>query len=347
MAAAYAEGWVSMVAKTEWNDRSNKRTNSVPPGRSRMAAVSTPNGKAPLQGKSGIEEMFVQNEAVSVCLLLNRRTKTMRVIDFRAGPSHAKRQFVLNLAKREGIEKVYTLVERDEVSTWMKLGFTKEASVPGFYKRSDAFLLGTSVDDVALRAELLVIDEDDELAPPEPSPALDRAERTLVQAKKQVKSLLDRQLPIAKMAQVKEAEIMKVVDKALRAGRALTAFEPFGRDVERRWFHLTARNGFELVASTESQSCFGSYFLELLTAPSTEHERLATIAALRTVCDRLLADGAVSCFAMVPSDDLALATAFVFNGFRRTGLLVGHLPSAEGRKDASVFCRRLANPSES
>jgi len=86
--------------------------------------------------------MFVQNETVSLCLLLNRRTKTMRVIDFRAGPSHAKRVFVLKLAKREGIEKVYTLVERDEVSTWMKLGFAREASIPGFYKRSDAFLLG-------------------------------------------------------------------------------------------------------------------------------------------------------------------------------------------------------------
>ena len=50
-------------------------------------------------------------------VLLNRRVKTMRVIDFRAGPSYAKRLFVLKLAKKEGIEKVYTLIERDEVST--------------------------------------------------------------------------------------------------------------------------------------------------------------------------------------------------------------------------------------
>src|SRR5262245_18488967 len=82
----------------------------------------TPKSHATAGRGNGIEEMFVQNEAVSVCLLINRRTKTMRVIDFRAGPSHAKRLFVLNLAKREGIEKVYTLVERDELSTWVKLG---------------------------------------------------------------------------------------------------------------------------------------------------------------------------------------------------------------------------------
>src|SRR5580700_3368922 len=92
-----------------------------------------------------VEEVFFQNEAVSLCLLINRRARTMRIIDFRAGPTNAKRLFVLSLARREGVEKVYTLVERDEVQTWLKLGFVKEGNIPAFYKRSDAFLLGSSV----------------------------------------------------------------------------------------------------------------------------------------------------------------------------------------------------------
>ncbi|MBX3197754.1 MAG: hypothetical protein KF894_06390 [Labilithrix sp.] len=301
----------------------------------------------PGRGAGRIEERFVQNDAVSLCLLINRRAKTMRVIDFRAGPSHAKRIFVLNLAKREGIEKVYTLVERDELSTWVKLGFSKEANIPGFYKRSDAFLLGTSAESALTESDLhATADDDDDALEDEPSPAHDRMEKTLAQAKKQVKALLDRQLPPAKLAQVKEAEIQKTLEKELRGGRALTAFEPFGRDVERRYFQLTARSGFELVASTESQSCFGNAFLELLTAPSTEHERLATISALRTICDKLLAEGVVSCFSLAPSDDVALATAFVFNGFRRTGLLVDHMLVGGKRKDAIVWSRKLANPTE-
>src|SRR3984885_15751092 len=93
-----------------------------------------------------VEEIFFQNEAVSLCLLINRRARTMRVVDFRAGPTNAKRLFVLTLAQREGVEKAYTLVERDECATWVKLGFAKEGNIPGFYKRSDAFLLGCSVD---------------------------------------------------------------------------------------------------------------------------------------------------------------------------------------------------------
>jgi hypothetical protein len=334
-----------MVARATWGERVESKRGIAP-------AAKRPVGSSPPPAtKTGIEEMFVQNDAVSLCLLLNRRTKTMRVIDFRAGPSHAKRLFVLKLAKREGIEKVYTLVERDEVSTWMKLGFAREASIPGFYKRSDAFLLGTAVDDAAMALDPLRLhehdDDDDEVeTEPKTSPAHDLAEKTLAQAKKQVKALLDRQLPPSKLTPVKESDVHKSLDKALRGSRALTAFESFGRDVERRYFLLTARNGFELVMSTESQSCFGNAFLELLTAPTNEHERLATISSLRAMCDKLLAEGVVSCFCLAPSDDLSLATAFVFNGFRRTGLLLGHMMVKGERKDAIVWSRKLANPAE-
>ena len=38
-----------------------------------------------------VDEIFLQNDAVSLCLLVNRRAKTMRVVDFRAGPTPAKR----------------------------------------------------------------------------------------------------------------------------------------------------------------------------------------------------------------------------------------------------------------
>src|SRR4029077_4549831 len=96
--------------------------------------------------QKSVEEVFFQNDSVSLCLMIHRRAKTMRVIDFRAGPSNAKRLFVLSLAQREGVSKVYTLVERDEGQTWQKLGFAKEGSIPGFYKRSDAFLLGCFAD---------------------------------------------------------------------------------------------------------------------------------------------------------------------------------------------------------
>jgi len=309
--------------------------------------------------QKAVEEVFFQNEAVSLCLLINRRARTMRVIDFRAGPTSAKRLFVLSLAQREGVEKVYTLVERDEVATWLKLGFAKEGNIPGFYKRSDAFLLGCTVPPpgraktldheplVPAQSEMrLTIAEPVVEEPPAASPAQLRMERTLIAAKKLAKELPDRAVPTAKVAQVTEAEARKAVSAALRGGRALTAFEPFGRDVERRYFVATARGGFELHASTESQACFGNAYLELLQSPRSEAEKLATVGALGAFCAKLLSEGVVSCFSLAPSDDVSLGLAFVHNGFRRTGLLVDHLVVGGERKDAILWSRKLANPTD-
>jgi hypothetical protein len=300
-----------------------------------------------------VDEIFLQNDAVSLCLLVNRRAKTMRVVDFRAGPTPAKRSYVLRLAAREGVEKVYTLVERDEVATWVKLGFVKEGNIPGFYKRSDAFLLGCSVSGAQAHepeSETRIAvggdaDADDEVENAD-SAAHDFAEKTLAHAKRHAKEVAERALPQAKVATLREGDVKKQVLAAVKAGRALTAFEPFGRDVERRYFTVTARGQFELAASTESQACFGNAFLELLTGPRNDTERLATIAALRGLCDRLLSEGVVSCFSLSPSDDLPLATAYVFNGFRRTGLLQNHLVVGAERKDAIIWSRKLASPAD-
>jgi hypothetical protein len=323
--------------------------------------------------QKAVEEVFFQNDAVSLCLLINRRAKTMRVVDFRAGPTLAKRKLVLELAKREGMEKAYTLVERDELATWVKLGFAKEGNIPGFYKRSDAFLLGCSVDaalareprEIPMQSEVRIsvrgrLAHTTPIPPPmpdedEPQEEVDDrahvfAEKTLAHAKKQAKDLADKPLPPAKVAVIREVEAKKPLERALKAGRALTAFEPFGRDVERRFFLVSCRPPksplFELVASTESQACFGNAFLELLTAPTNETEKLATVSALRALCDKLLSEGVVSCFSLGPSDDEALSCAFVANGFRRTGLLQNHMVVGNARKDAIIWSRKLANPAD-
>ncbi len=318
-------------------------------------------------GRPGIDEVFFQNDLVSLCLLINRRARIMRVVDFRAGPSDAKRMFVVSLAKREGMEKVYTLVERDEVSTWVKLGFAKEGNIPGFYKRSDAFMLGMNVraqsdvpgqSEMRLAAVRAAAEDDDaqsaamtaaqQRAEAELDPAHILAEKTLIHAKKHAKDLAERPLPATKIAALKEGDAQKAVTAALRAGKAYTAFEPFGRGVQRSYFTVGARSGFELVVSVEAQACFGNAFLEMLTVPSTEADRLGTVSALRSMCDKLKDDGVVSCFGLSPSDHVELATAFVFNGFRRTGLLKAHLVTGIGgngpRRDAIIWSRKLSNP---
>jgi len=307
------------------------------------------------------EEVFVRNDVVSLCLLVNRRARTMRVIDFRAGASPAKKVFVQSIARREQMDKIIVLVERDECATWARLGFSREGNIAGFYKRSDAFIMGCVVpaaDAPAPRerrpsappriGESGVFsigafgldqepEDDDEL----PSPvASAQAEKTMVQARKLAKELTPGAGPL-KLTPLSEAETHKRIEKATKEGRALTGFEAFGRDVTRDDLVVSQR-GQEVVIGAEIQRCYGNAFLEVLTSPRDDKERNFLAVALRAVCDRLQQNQSVCAFALSPVDDVRLATAFVAAGFRRTGLLRQHLRVGEQRVDALLFCRKLA-----
>ena len=84
----------------------------------------------------------------------------------------------------------------------------------------------------------------------------------------------------------------------------------------------------------------------LLTAPTTDAESAATTAALRALTDMLKSEGAVSVFSLVPADDVSLAAAYVFCGYRRTGVLENHIVvggQGGARKDAILFSRKLVS----
>lgn len=295
---------------------------------------------------SGVDELLFHNAAVSLCLLVNRRHSTLRIIDFRAGPTVAKRSFVVAAAKREGVEKVFTLVERDEVSTWTRLGFTREGSIPSFYKRSDAWILGAVVAQIgpvrAARAASEEDDEDDDSDERAASPAAALAERTIARARRLLKATADAAFPTVKLAPASEVDARKALATAQRSGRALTGFEPFSRDVERRAFALSTRGGYATLASVETQACFGNSFFELLTAPRTEPERLAATSAVRALEARLKDEGAVSTFTLAAADDVIQTAVFLGAGFRRSGVLARHVMLKGERKDAIVWSKKLA-----
>ncbi len=287
------------------------------------------------------EEILFHNDRVSLCLLVNRRTRCLRIIDFRSGPNPAKRMFVMSLAQREGMERVFTLVEREEVSTWSRLGFHREGSIPGFYKRSDAHILGAMVP----RALTNGRDAESGVHPVNGA-ANNRAEKLYQSARKLAKEREGQSMPAVRVQTKRDQDVVKATSQALRNGRALTGFEPFGRDVDRKSYLCTARGGFSLAASVESQPCFSNAFLELLTAPRTEKEAAATTAAIRGLCDALFEQDVVSCFAVSPIDDLQMSAAYLMNGFRRTGRLQQHLLRGEERSDLFVWSRKLASPDE-
>jgi hypothetical protein len=279
-----------------------------------------------------VEELHFKSDSAFLCLLLNRRVGFIRVIDFRSGALPAKRLFIQSVAKREGVEKVITLVEKDEVSSWTRVGFVREGTIPGFYKRSDGHLCGCLINERTASIEV-----DDE--------GVRRAERTVTHGKKNAREVPD-DLTAIGVREVDEAAIFKARDEAWKKGRGLNPIDPFGRDAERWYVTSQAQRGRANYLSAEFQDCFGHSLIEVLRSPEDDLDVLAITAALRKVSDDLTARGIVSAFGFAPSDDIGLATAYIASGYRKTGLLAGGMLIGDERKDAILWTRKLANPAD-
>lgn len=279
-----------------------------------------------------VEELHFKSDSAFLCLLLNRRVGFIRVIDFRSGALPAKRLFIQSVAKREGVEKVITLVEKDEVSSWTRVGFVREGTIPGFYKRSDGHLCGCLIND---RTASIEVSED----------GLKRAERTVTHGKKNAREVPD-DLSMVDVAEVDDSVALKARDDAWRKGRGLNAFDDFGRDAERMFVEATAKRGKPNYLSVEFQDCFGHSLFEVSRSPEDDLDVLALTGGLRRLSDDLTARGIVSGFAFAPADDIGLATAYLAAGFRKTGLLAGGIMAGGERKDAILWTRKLANPAD-
>jgi len=281
---------------------------------------------------------------VYLCLLVNRSERSVRVIDFRAGPSPEKRRVIETYAREHGLERLFTLVERDEVSGWCRLGFEREGSIPGFYKRSDAYVLG------------MVIQSPDEAGQSGTRPvAGSRAERLkqkhaaaeeVYQLARKVSQGWDKVNVQVRVTEVQASEVMRLKAQAEKVGPVLTTFEPFSRDTERWYYTCTARGGYSLLVSVESQPCFDNAYLELLTSPATAKEAQFMMRALEAVAKLLKQRGIVSCFATTPVLEPELLAVFLNSGFRRTGILNGHLRRGHSRADAFLWSRKLAQPDD-
>ncbi|HSN84235.1 MAG TPA: hypothetical protein VLS88_16765 [Polyangiales bacterium] len=293
--------------------------------RAKAAAAKRP------KNKPTVEELYFRSDSAYLCLLVNRRNRSIRVIDFRAGALPAKRLYIQSVATQENIEKVITLVEKDEVSSWTRVGFVREGTIPGFYKRSDGHLCGCVIGDKTASVE--VSDASSKLA-----------ERTINAAKKAAKDIPEK-IKGATVRPATEKDALGARDAAWRKGPALGSFDMFGRDAERVYYDASVRRSKTNYVSAEFQDCFGHALVEVLRLPTTENETLAVLAALRALGSDLEDRGIVAAFAFAPNDSVEISTAFVGAGYRKTGLLAQGVLDADGsRKDAILWTRKLANP---
>jgi hypothetical protein len=287
--------------------------------------------------------ILYEDGSVSLCLLHSRRHRTLRVIDYRSGPHPAKGPIVMDLARQLGAERLITLVERDEVVTWAHCGFRREGTIPGFFKRTDAWVLGAPAEPSLPLAtqeqsglRLVPLDEHD--------PGV---ERTLGSSRRLARAWAELTHPAIRVQPAQGPLLDRLLGAAASSGRSLTDLEPFSKDSERIHFACTGRGGFSLLVAVEVQVCYSNAWVELVTSPRTHKEAQLGAAALGLVCTRLLGQEIGACFAWTPVGDAGLGAIFLANRFRKTGLLAAHLLHDNRRQGAFLWTRRLLAPADS
>jgi hypothetical protein len=277
-----------------------------------------------------VEELKFRSENAYLCLLVNRRSKLIRVIDFRAGALPAKRLFIQSVAKQEEIQKVITLVEKDEVSSWTRVGFVREGTIPGFYKRSDGHLCGCVIGERT--ASIEVTDASQRVA-----------EKTINAARKVLKDIPEK-IRGATLEEIDEETALDLRDTAVSKGNAYESFDAFGRDAARLFYKVVMKGSKDNIVSAEYQDCFGHALVEVLHGPTTDKDVLATTAGVRDISEVLKERGIIAAFAFAANDDVHMATVFTAAGYRKTGLLALGVQIGKARKDAILWTRKLANP---
>lgn len=289
--------------------------------------------------RPAVEELHFRNESVYVCLLVNRRHRTARVMDFLAGNFPQKQAAIRAMALREGVERVYTLVEKEESHGWARAGWTREGAISGYYKRSDAHLMGHLVK-----------------TPPDVTPegvpiphALDTAfaEKTLVAARKLLPSLEEEGLRGLKAQVLPEAEVaaLKLPGKKAtgwledRFGRSGTRLHVAAKPA--RPGRSSAKPAVQLV-SAELQEPFGNAYVNLAGYPSTPQDARLLIAALGALGEHLRSREVGCMFGVTPAADAVTAAAMLAAGYRKTGLLAQHVVLGDRRADTILWTRRPA-----
>jgi hypothetical protein len=312
-------------------------------------------------GYQPLVEKIVRNEDIFCSLLFDYTNRTLRVVDFRGGNFQSKHAFLEGVLIKEGMRKIFTLIERDDMTGWQRVGYHREGSIPGYYKRSDAYIMSR------------IYDADFD-AKYQQGEDLSDSKGALTDIKAVGKKLTESKDPNIKVDPISEMEVIQIIDEesarretkpakgaakakkiSIKPKKAGTAelleeepqldgliFPQFSREVD--YFHFLIQNKRTKqtnVLSTEYQDCFGNAKVHFcLPIDSKADQNLAKIG-LQQAIDQMLDMGAVSIFATVPAGDAKANEVYAGTGFRNSGWMSRQLLMPEGPLDVILWTRKL------
>jgi len=298
-----------------------------------------------------IDQRMIRTEDLFFSMIYDRGNRCLRVIDFRTGNFPVKETVIRQLAEEFGAHKIFTLIERDDINGWQRMGFTREGSIPGYYKRSDAYFMSC------------LPNQDVEILP-ETTEDPPKRRKLLAEMKKAAKGMkhkkdvtgrlreidFDDALKFAenemkRLSNVKSSKKRKDSAVIVQLARKLIpgpVFQNFSRDGQRIFLLIQqkrSRTGSLMVL--EYQDCFGNVKISFLRPPVNEIEASLTLNALNMVLDEFTRAGAVAAFAFPPVEWTSINAIFINSGFRKAGWLTHHRRSPDDYHDCVLWARRL------
>jgi hypothetical protein len=296
-----------------------------------------------------LHERMVRNDDIFCSLLFDSSNRTLRVVDFRGGNFQTKHNYLERVLTADGIRKVFTLIERDDMTGWQRVGYMREGTIPGYYKRSDAYIMGRIYDDdwdgvpesddgperKNLFNDIRNLAKEMGDAPASGMRAEHIAEEETLDLLRAECNRLSQKAPAKKGKGAAALQIPPLVDE-------LPLFRQFSREIEYHYFVCQNRRTKQLnMFGAEYQDCFGNAKVDVFFPPLAKGDYGIARFGLLSFIDWLLGIGAVTVFSLVRVDDLPLNALYASAGFRNTGYLNRQVVTPAGPVDQILWTKKL------
>lgn len=266
------------------------------------------------------EEHVIRRGELDMRMIINRANGHMRFMDYRVGNYETKRDVLDDLARREGLRKIFTVVEKQDSNAWRGIGFCREGVFPGFFRTADAYVMSRLYDGAgtAHRTKPLKASPEEQLRFPE--------RKLRKPAGLTITSLDD---------EGQRDEILHRLNGDVRSLPFAGAKAP---DVV---LHARDRR-HQGWALAEVDDSFAHATISLAPPPTGEKELVLSAYVAGTLMADLAERSIKNLFALSPITDRWSNELFSGLGFKVTGRLAGHLRNGEGYTNALLWHCRLS-----
>jgi hypothetical protein len=245
----------------------------------------------------------------------------MRFMDYRVGNYAEKRAVLDEAARKLGLRKAFTLVEKQDSQNWRSAGFSREGVYPTFFRTADAYTM----------SRLYAADG----APLPPVPPLKPSSDELTS------------FPGRRLRKPDGLKLEPVRDERSRTSlfagmNGQLRAVPFGRlSTPDLIIHARTRK-LEGWACAEINDSFGHATLGFAPPPAGEPDLVLSAYAGNSLVGALHEQGVNNVYGLSPVNDRWSNELFAGLGFKVTGRLADHLRAGDGYVTTLIWHRRLA-----